>query len=189
MPTPVKQLGGAVTDTVEISWQFEANLSDLPPEGVILDAPGPVPLPGSWKLELKNDSDDPDILCLSFQYGSLPVGTFGKSVVVKARFARGVGIRPRLLVEEVWSRGVRPVRAPDKSGSFTFYGLLSSRSELAENSRWPISAQNSVQEYCCTITIVRDLQPDTAPNYGTPTADVERAHRLASKLFHHKLLL
>lgn len=88
MPEPVELLEGAVKheDTIEFSWRFKANLSDLPPEGITLDAPAPVPLPGKWSLKLCNDKENPDNLKLHLLYGRLPVGIFGKSVAFKSSF-------------------------------------------------------------------------------------------------------
>jgi hypothetical protein len=89
MLEPVESLGGAVEhkDTVKISWHFKANLSELPPEGFDLEAPASVPLPGSWRLELTNEEDDPDELDISVTHGRLPVGSFGKSTSIKFQFA------------------------------------------------------------------------------------------------------
>ncbi|TKA52490.1 hypothetical protein B0A53_04866 [Rhodotorula sp. CCFEE 5036] len=130
------------------------------PQGVILDAPGPVPLPGNWQLELKNDSDDPDTLRATFQHGSMPVGAFGRSVAVKVSFARVVGAgQLRLLHEEAWSSEVQPALVPHLFCSYGSYACPSSRSKLAAAGRWPTSEQESVQQYCCTITFLRDLQP------------------------------
>ena len=154
------------------------------PQGVILDAPGPVPLPGNWQLELKNDSDDPDTLRATFQHGSMPVGAFGRSVAVKVSFARVVGAgQLRLLHEEAWSSEVQPALVPHLFCSYGSYACPSSRSKLAAAGRWPTSEQESVQQYCCTITFLRDLQPGTARTHISPTADVLKAHCLASKFF------
>ena len=84
MPEPVVLLDGAVEyeDTVKISWNFKANLSELGPKGITIAGPGRVPLPGNWQLQLRDEADDPDELRVSFQHGALPVGVFGKSVIV-----------------------------------------------------------------------------------------------------------
>jgi hypothetical protein len=99
MPEPVELLDGVVKheDTIEIRWCFKANLSDLPPEGVTLRAPGPVPLAGNWELELTDDGVDPDIFRVRVQHGVVPVGAFGRSVVVRVQFARLVGAHERRL--------------------------------------------------------------------------------------------
>lgn len=58
MPTPGKFLRGRVeTDyNISMSWEFEANLSDLPPEGINVgpDKLGSVPLRGDWSFSLCN---------------------------------------------------------------------------------------------------------------------------------------
>ncbi|TKA52514.1 hypothetical protein B0A53_04890 [Rhodotorula sp. CCFEE 5036] len=154
MLEPVESLGGAVEhkDTVKISWHFKANLSELPPEGFDLEAPASVPLPGSWRLELTNEEDDPDELDISVTHGRLPVGSFGKSTSIK--FHTGY--------------------------PYTGYSNLVPRSELAASGCWPTSEQNSVQQYRCTLIFERDLQLDTARSHHTPTADVTKALRLAN---------
>lgn len=99
MPEPVELLDGVVKheDTIEIRWRFKANLSDLPPEGVTLRAPGPVPSAGNWELELTDDGVDPDIFRVRVRHGVVPVGAFGRSVVVKVQFAWLVGAHERRL--------------------------------------------------------------------------------------------
>lgn len=56
-----------------------------------------------------------------------------------------------------------------------------SRREGAANGRWPASEQNSVQQYSCTITFIRQLQRDSARRYHTPIDDVTKALCLAGK--------
>lgn len=110
MPEPVEKLGGAVKheDTIEITWDFKANLSDLPPEGITLDAPESVPLAGSWKLNVDNKKDDPDVLDVDVTHGSPPLGSFGKSVTVKLDFALIAGAGKRRLDGESWDDGLEP---------------------------------------------------------------------------------
>lgn len=183
MPEPVEQLGGAVKheDTIGINWQFKANLSELPPEGITLDAPGPVPLPGDWKLQLKNVSDNSDELCLFFKHGFLPVGAFGTSVTVKLRFDLVKGADKRRIAEDVWDGAPEPLLAPDDTRSYGSYSLFASRSKSAASGQWRTSEQNRVQQYTCSFVIVRNLQLDTAHSHYTPTADLTKAQRLAGR--------
>ena len=182
MPEPFEQLGGAVKheDTIEISWQFKANLSELPPGGVILDAPAPVPLPGSWKLELKNQADGSDLRLL-FEHGPLPVGAFGKSVTVKLQFDLVKGADKRRIYEDSWDGAPEPVLAPETPRSYDSYSLVVSRTKCAANGRWRTSEQNRVQQYTCSFVVVRNLQLDTAHSHYTPTADLTKAQRLAGR--------
>lgn len=182
MTGPVEQIAGAVEheDTIKISWHFKANLSELASEGVTLKTHGPLALPGSWELELRH-SHDSDFLRLSFQHGSLPIGAFGKSVVVKLRFALVLGTEKRLLHEQSWNDGPEPSLAATSYKSYGSYWLFASRSKLAANGRWTTSEQNSVQQYCATLVFERDLQLDTARSHNTPTADVAKAEGLAGK--------
>ena len=170
MPKPVELLDGAVKhqDTIEISWRFEANFSELPPEGITLDAPGPVPLPGSWKLGLSNDSDDSDDVSVGVRHGDLPIGAFGKSVVVTVQFARLMGAHERRLHRDSWNDGSEPSLDPERDVSYVSYSLDLSRSGLAADGRWPTSEQNSVQKYRYTITFSRDLHLDTAHKHSAP---------------------
>ena len=108
------------------------------------------------------------------------MGSFGKSVIVEFWFAVVVGTERRVYE---YSRGVgpNPTQDHDTGDSYTGYSYLVPRSELAANGRWSTSEQNSVQRYCCTLTLKRDLQLDTARSHHRPTADVTRALRLAGR--------
>ncbi|GAA5963152.1 hypothetical protein JCM8115_001037 [Rhodotorula mucilaginosa] len=183
MPALAKRLGGAVKrrETIELNWQFQANLSKLPPEGITLDTPGPVPLPGSWKLEILDETDDMDSLEVNATHGSLPVGAFGKSVTVKLHFDLVIGEFRRRLLEDSWDNGSEPAHAPNTARSYDCYSVSSSREELATNDRWSKREQNSVHQYCCTLVLERDVQLDKDHIHHTPTADLTKALRLAGK--------
>lgn len=164
MAATVERLGSAVKhkDSIEINWEFKTDWSELTANKVTFDTPGPLPVPGSWELELCRDSRDPDTFHLSFQHGSLPIGAFGKSVVVKVRLATVDGAEKRLLHENSWNDGAEPSLQPTSYTSYGSYWLTSSQSKLAANGRWTTSQQNSVQHYCATLVLERDLQADTA---------------------------
>ena len=177
MPEPAEQLGGAVeySDTIKISWHFEANLSEIPLEGITFAASGRVPLPGSWKFSIKDCIGGSDKLCVEVHHECLPVGAFGRSVVVKLLFARVLGTDKRLLQESPWKDESEPSFDPETSRSYDTYVLYLSRNKLAAKGCWPASEQNSLQQCCATLVFERDLRLDTARSHSTPTADVEKA--------------
>lgn len=183
MPEPVETLGGAVKhkDAIEITWEFKANLSDLPPGGIHLEAPESVPLPGSWQLNVDKDEDDPGVLSVDATYGSLPLGSLGSSVTVKLDFSLIAGAGKRRLNGASWDDGSEPSLAATGYESYNCYRVSLSRKELAANGRWPASEQNSVQQYCFTITFVRQLQRNTAQRHRAPTDDVTKALCMAGK--------
>lgn len=183
MPEPVELLSGAVKrqDTIEISWRFKANFSELPPEGIILDAPESVPLPGSWQLELFNSEDDPDKLNGRVCFGKLPVGVFGNSVAVKIRSNLLAEGEERRLSTDSWLCSPTPRLAPGTCSAYMSYCSTASRKKLAASGRWPTGRQTSAQQYNYSVTLLRNLQLDTAHAHSTPIAVITKAQRLIGK--------
>jgi hypothetical protein len=180
MPEPVKFLGGRVKAdyNVRMSWDFEANLFNLPPEGIKVkqEQLGSVPLRGDWCFSLSSKYAQPRILV---EHGRLAYAAHGERVTVTgelAYFADGklhvIGTTPWLASEP----------GPGRNAEGTAYGSYPFTLSDAETAALPPAVQSSVQKYRFTITCTQEPEKDVARLYRTPTLDSAKALQLASAL-------
>ncbi|GAA5963206.1 hypothetical protein JCM8115_001058 [Rhodotorula mucilaginosa] len=178
MPEPVKFLGGRVKAdyNVRMSWDFEANLFNLPPEGIKVkqEQLGSVPLRGDWCFSLSSKYAQPRILV---EHGRLAYAAHGERVTVTgelAYFADGklhvIGTTPWLASEP----------GPGRNAEGTAYGSYPFTLSDAETAALPPAVQSSVQKYRFTITCTQEPEKDVARLYRTPTLDSAKALQLAS---------
>lgn len=157
MPTPGKFLRGRVEAdyNVSMSWDFEANLSDLSPDGIKVepDKLGSVPLSGHWSFNLISKADG---FSIDVKHGDLAYAAFGERVTATgelAYFANGVLSQ---IGTESWGE---TIPLPERDGdNMTFDGFESMRDkgELATDGKLPLAIQSSLQQYRFTITMTQD---------------------------------
>ena len=185
MPTPGKFLRARVEAdyNVSISWDFEANLSDLPPEGIEVepDKLGSVPLRGDWSLRIRNEGD---VFHIDVLHGKLAYAAFGQRVTVTGEFAYFAdGALRHIVTESAGARTPQPKLDEGDGLVYTAYRLSRSKDQLAKlaaDGKLPQAVQSSTQRYRFSITLKQDSQRDPVRLYRTPTSDLTKALQLAS---------
>ena len=161
-----------------MSWDFEAKLSDLPPNGIKFepDKPGSVPMRGDWSLHILDKGDD------LTKHGTLAYAAFGERVSVTGDFAYFVDGALRQIDMAPWGVRVPPPELDEENGLvFTIYTFWRSKTHLAEDGKLPLTVQCSLQQGRCTITFTQEPEGDVARVYRTPTLDSAKALQLASE--------
>ncbi|KWU41835.1 hypothetical protein RHOSPDRAFT_36603 [Rhodotorula sp. JG-1b] len=155
MPTPILVLSEQVDAEyrVNMSWDFEAKLSDVPPVGfqVVQKKLDRGPLRGDWHFNIRNEVNNLAISILHVDNWS-------------------------------WSTNTpQPTLKPDGQ-PYDGYNVLFSRRGYAGEGKLPLAAQSSVQKYRFTITLTQEPEGDFARLHRTPTPDSTKVLQLANLL-------
>lgn len=182
MPRTIEYVGGQVEAEycVTISWDFKANLADLPSKGIKVKQEqlgSSVPLRGDWSLDLLNRADE---LVIRIRHGGLAYAALGDRVTVSCQFSHLADGALRLLKDYSWPAKVAQPRLHTNGSLFTSYRYTLSKSRLAASGKLPDKVQSSIQKYRFSINFTKEPEGDVARSYNTPTPDSTKALQLAS---------
>lgn len=183
MPTPIKCLSGRVEADyhVTMSWDFEAKLSDLPPEEIEVgrEELGTVPLHGDWSFSLNDRGDQ--VVVISITHGPLAYAALGKRVMATGKLAYLTDGTLHHIDTATWSwRGPQP-RRDDEGTTFNGYDFSLETGKLAAEGKLPHAVHGSIQKYRLSITLSQEPEEDVARLYRTPVPDSTKALQLASE--------
>jgi hypothetical protein len=181
MPTPIEHVGAKVEAEyrVVISWDFKANLSDLPPEGIKVEQEklGSVPLRGDWAFRLASEGDT---VVMELNHGPLAYAALGKRVTVSGTLAYFIDGTMHQVSTEPWSVNKPQPGRNDTDTTFSGYSFWLPKDEFASAGKSLYVVRNSVRRFRFTITLTREPEGDAGPLYRTPVPDLTKALQLAS---------
>ncbi|TKA52513.1 hypothetical protein B0A53_04889 [Rhodotorula sp. CCFEE 5036] len=188
MPTPFEYVGGQVDAEyrVTMAWDFKANLSDLPSEGIEVEQKqfGSVPLRGDWCFTIDNEDGD---LSMCAVHGTLPYAALGERVTVTCTFAYFAnGALRHIVTESAGARTPQPKLDEGDGLVYTAYRLSRSKDQLAKlaaDGKLPQAVQSSTQRYRFSITLKQDSQRDPLANSShSPIMDARLLFKRAGDL-------
>lgn len=183
MPTPIKFVSRRVKAdyNISMSWDFEAKLSDLRPDGTMVEQEkvGSVPFRGDWSLSIQNKDDELELI---IGHGERAYAAFGERATVSGELAHFADGTLRGIMAGRWvSRVPQPGRG-ERGTTCMGYRFPLPEGESAEQDLLPLAVRNSLQRYRFTFTLTQEPDEDVARLYRTPVPDSKRALQLASAL-------
>ncbi|GAA5987734.1 hypothetical protein JCM10908_007189 [Rhodotorula pacifica] len=184
MPTPVKLLDSSADSSyhVVLSWDFEANLSDLPEDGY--DSPKftstQVPLQGEWQLSLHRDKSVANV-CM--RHGKLAFAALGQAITVSLGLdlLSADGGLPINVTQRTRVLQALPKWSTEGTVTYEAHALSLDVNKLPSVGQ---RAYKSTSRYRFTATLSKAMVNDPISIARTPFSDEAKALRMADLHLH-----